>query len=156
TRCRAGMIQRCRIEAIGDLTDDPRADFAATTYPPAIIATRQATPPDHPVRLGLRTDAPRFPGSALAARTSWPPGPPAVESLVRRMASVPTLASAFHPALGVKTGANEVFLDPDAPLHEWTRPAIRGRDVSPLGARPSVRLLWPADARGRPLEQLPA
>lgn len=156
TRCRAGVIQRCRIETLADLTDDPRADFAATTYPLAFIATRGSSPPDHHVRLGLGADAPRVPAADFAGHPTWPLGSPALESLIRRMASVPTLADALHPALGVKTGANDVFLDPAPPLHGWTRPAIRGRDVSPLLARPSVRLLWPADARGRPLERLPA
>lgn len=156
TRCRAGVIQRCRIDTLADLTEDPRAAFAATTYPLAVIATRQPAPPDHQVRLGLGADAPRFPAVDLAERSTWPLGSPALESLIRRMASVPNLADALHPALGVKTGANDAFLDPAPSLHGWTRPAIRGRDVSPLLARPSVRLLWPADARGRPLERLPA
>jgi hypothetical protein len=78
-----------------------------------------------------------------------------MERLAQRLAAWPRLDESLRPALGLKTGANDVFLDPDPALAEWTRPAIRGRDVSPLEARPSARLLWPADARGRPLARLP-
>ncbi len=67
----------------------------------------------------------------------------------------PTLAEAVVLQLGVKTGANSVFVDPPMSLEPWCRPAVSGRDVKPFRATPGARLLWPADARGNPLATLP-
>jgi hypothetical protein len=58
--------------------------------------------------------------------------------------------------LGLKTGANAVFLDPPAELEaELLRSAIRGRDVRPFRVEPRRRLLYTHGTDGRPLERLP-
>jgi hypothetical protein len=61
----------------------------------------------------------------------------------------------FTLQLGVKTGANEVFLDPPAALDPWCRDAVRGRDVRAFAVSPRQRLLWPADEQGVPWARLP-
>jgi hypothetical protein len=155
TRCRAGIVQRCTLDRLANLEGDPRADFAATTYPLALVATRRRAAPTHEIQLGLGDSAPRIALRELDGRATWPRDAPAMERLSARLAAFPRLDEALHPALGVKTGANDVYLDPDPELRAWTRPAIRGRDIAPLQAHSSARLLWPADARGHPLPRLP-
>jgi hypothetical protein len=67
----------------------------------------------------------------------------------------PRLDAVVRCQLGVKTGANRVFLDPplaDGPLIRW---AVRGRDLRGLVVRPRRRLLWTHGRDGSPLHELP-
>jgi hypothetical protein len=68
----------------------------------------------------------------------------------------PALGERLSCHLGVKTGANRIFLDPpgtvEGCLLRW---AVRGRDLRPFQARPTRRLLWAHDAAGAPLARLP-
>ncbi|MGH7702315.1 MAG: hypothetical protein ACREMO_04440, partial [Gemmatimonadales bacterium] len=58
--------------------------------------------------------------------------------------------------LGVKTGANPVFLNPSAPIEATLlRWVIRGRDVRPFRADRRVRIIWTHDAEGRVFPRLP-
>src|SRR5256885_6739897 len=57
------------------------------------------------------------------------------------------------PQVGVKTGADQVFLV--AAAAAWTRPAVRGRDVAAWRTTPRAHVLWTHAADGRPLERLP-
>jgi hypothetical protein len=59
----------------------------------------------------------------------------------------------WQPKLGVKTGADDVFLRTDATA--GTRPAVRGRDLAPWRATPRAHLLWTHGPDGRPLGRLP-
>jgi hypothetical protein len=64
------------------------------------------------------------------------------------------LGDRWQPQLGVKTGADELFLLPHAA--PGTRPAIRGRDVSTWQAEQRVHLIWTHGPDGRALARLPA
>jgi hypothetical protein len=68
----------------------------------------------------------------------------------------PALGERLTCHLGVKTGANDLFLDPldgvEPALLRW---AVRGRDVRPFRTEPRRRLLWPYQADGLPLPRLP-
>ncbi len=58
--------------------------------------------------------------------------------------------------LGLKTGANDIFLNPPEHLEaEVLRWAVRGRDVVGFGCKPQVRLLWTHDQAGRARATLP-
>ena len=58
--------------------------------------------------------------------------------------------------LGLKTGANHVFLNPPESIEpEVLRWAIRGRDLSPFSCRRRTRLLWTHDANGQARRDLP-
>ena len=62
----------------------------------------------------------------------------------------PKLGEIFSCHLGLKTGANDVFLNPPEYLEpEVLRWALRGRDVIAFGCQPRVRLLWTHDRAGR-------
>jgi hypothetical protein len=65
----------------------------------------------------------------------------------------PPLARQWAPQLGVKTGADSLFLVGE-PL-PGTRPVARGRDVARWEVMPRRHLLWTHDATGRPLAALP-
>ena len=157
TACRSALVAKATIHRVADLGRDPRADFEATTYPLAIVASRRLPPPGHAVRLGLRSDAPAQPQAAWQEGSGWLTASPAAQRLARRLAHEhPRLAELVTPQLGVKTGANLAFLDPPDELRPWCRPAIRGRDVRPFTATPGAMLLWPADSRGTPWPRLPA
>src|SRR6185295_17017684 len=68
----------------------------------------------------------------------------------------PSLGERLTCHLGVKTGANRLFLDPplgvEAQVVRW---AIRGRDVRAFRVHPRVRVLWTHGPDGAPLPRLP-
>jgi hypothetical protein len=68
----------------------------------------------------------------------------------------PRLDERFPCHLGVKTGANPLFLDPPVELEsDVIRWAVRGRDVTAFRIRPTVRLLWTHGPDGQPYAALP-
>src|SRR5204863_511714 len=66
----------------------------------------------------------------------------------------PPVGDRWSPRLGVKTGADDVFLV--AQPGPATRPVVRGRDLGPWRATPRAHLLWTHGPDGRPLARLPA
>jgi hypothetical protein len=80
---------------------------------------------------------------------------PDAAAVARRLRErFPTIGERWRPRLGVKTGADDVFLV--AEPEEGTRPALRGRDVTPWRPEPRRHLLWTHGPDGRPLARLPA
>lgn len=154
---RGELAARCTLQVMADLQHDPSAGFDATTYPAALLLTRRAPPPGQRVRLGLSPQAPSLPQAAWLGGGPWRLAAPALaETLASLAERHPRLAERFTPQLGVKTGANALFLEPPADIEPaLIRPALRGRDVRPFGARPRLRLLYPHDARGAPFNRLP-
>lgn len=144
------------VHCVADLGDDPRAGFEATTYPMLLIASRTGASPGHRVRCGMTSDSATIPQSTWQEAPSWSVADPLVQTLARRLArQFPPLGSTHSPHLGVKTGANAVFLNPPDSLQEYTRGAVRGRDIRADSVATANRLLWPADRRGRPWQVIP-
>jgi hypothetical protein len=141
------------------IADDLRAQpsaFAATVYPMALVLRRGAAADCHQVRLGLSPDASRLPQRELTGAPWILADEPARVTLARLARDFPLLGERFSCRLGVKTGRNQVFLDPPALVEpELVKWAVRGRDVTPFRVRRVRRLLWPCDAQGRPLSRLP-
>jgi hypothetical protein len=143
---------------LADLTGRPEASFDATVYPLALVVRREAPPEDHRVATALPGS-----GGAMVPQARLRGGGPWVWTRPRALRLIDRLRSE-HPAfgdrlpchLGVKTGANDLFLDPptgvEPALLRW---AVRGRDVRPFRAEPRRRLLWPYRADGTPLPRLP-
>jgi hypothetical protein len=153
-RCRAALAEHATLHVVADLSRDPRARFDATIYPVALVASRRRADDAHRVALDLARKHHANQGDWREAST-WSLAGEALPQLARRLSEHPRFGARLRASLGVKTGANEVFLDPPASLVGWTRPAIRGRDVRPLCASASAQLLWPADDRGTPWPRLP-
>jgi hypothetical protein len=147
------------LHAVADLTSEVRAAFDATVYPMAIVSSKAAPPAVHEVRTTLTvTSRSTVPQSELAGGAPW--------ILVRGelrdvLAGLrirhATLGEAFVCHLGLKTGANRIFLNPPKGVEaEVLRWAVRGRDVVAFGCRPQVRLLWTHDPKGLPRATLPS
>jgi hypothetical protein len=143
-----------------DLTGRPDAVFDATVYPLALIVRKSPAAPGHRVRTSLGPGAapnPSVPQARLAGGGPWilsADGAGTIAARLRR--EHPGVAERFTCQLGVKTGANRLFLDPPTGvppgLLRW---ALRGRDLRAFQARSRVRLLWTHGADGAPLDRLP-
>ena len=74
-----------------------------------------------------------------------------VRAIRQALRAGPRLGAAFRPTLGVKTGANDIFLRDAARADELPRscrvPAVQGRDVAPFAVRPGAWLLAAAGQR---------
>ena len=151
---RARLGATTRIERAAPVADS--GGFGAAVYPMALVAVR-AEPVAAGVtatRLGPRSRSPSVPQAELEGGGPWILDGNAARVARRLAASFPSVGERWAPQLGVKTGADEVFLV-DRP-GAFTRPALRGRDVRGASAEPRVFLLWTHDADGRPLAALPA
>jgi adenine-specific DNA-methyltransferase len=152
---RQRLASGARIERAAPL-DGASGAFAAAVYPMALVITR-AEPRDGSevaTTLGPRSLAPRGAQRELAERGPWILIPEAAAVARRLRSAFPALGDRWRPQLGIKTGADEIFL-----LHHaapGTRPAIRGRDLSAWHAEPRVHLIWTHGPDGRALARLPA
>jgi hypothetical protein len=158
SRLRAELAERHALAVVADLRTDPTAVFSATTYPAAVVLSRTPPSPTHQVSLELeRKDAPGIDQTRLLGGGPWALASPALlDALAELGANHPRLGERFTPQLGLKTGANALFLDPPADLEPAVmRSALRGRDATAFGYRGAVRLFFPHDERGAPLERLP-
>jgi len=155
---RHSLASTTTLHVIANLTERAGAEFEATVYPMALIASKAAPPPHHRVRTTLAvTGEQGITQSRLVGGGPW--------ILVGdRLNRVLETLQRDHPALGervvchlgLKTGANRVFLNPPDDLEpEVLRWAVRGRDVAPFRCVPRTRLLWTHDAEGQPRPELP-
>jgi hypothetical protein len=143
---------------VADLTASPAAAFEATVYPLALVARKAAPPAGHRVHATLSGSTGRSVRQAsLRGGGPWILSPNRQQSIIARLLREhPSVADRVSCQLGVKTGANRVFLDPpetvEPSLLRW---AVRGRDVRPFQAHPSHRLLWTHGPDGAPLKRVP-
>jgi hypothetical protein len=142
---------------VADLTGHPDAAFDATVYPLALVVRKALPPGGHRVRTTLGGARPAVPQAALTGGGPWILSDDRTRAIVARLArDHPALDERVTCHLGVKTGANRLFLDPPGDVEpELLRWAVRGRDVRPFRARRRVRLLWTHGANGAPLGRLP-
>jgi hypothetical protein len=159
-RARHALAAQGTIRAVADLTGAPEAAFDATVYPLGLVVTKRPPPDNQTARTVLRV--PKSPAVAgvpqreLAGGVAWVLAQAPALAALRALAHHPRFDQRFVCHLGVKTGANDLFIDPPAGVEaELLRSAIRGRDVQAFRVTPRRRLLWPCDAAGRPLPELP-
>ncbi len=146
------------LHAVVDLTEKASGAFEATVYPMAIITSKAAPPEDHRVRTALTVAE----GNTIR-QTGLRGGGPWIlvrerlrDALAMMAASHPKVEDTFVCQLGLKTGANQVFLNPPLGLEpEVLRWAVRGRDVTGFRCAPRVRLLWTHDDVGNVRRELP-
>jgi hypothetical protein len=141
--------------AVADLTTDPRASFEATVYPLALVIRNSAPPSRHRVRIALG-QGPSVSQSSLRGGGPWVlQREPVRAALAELHGEHPTLGSVVPCHLGLKTGANRLFLNPPPVEAELLRWAARGRDLAPFSVRRRTRLLWTHGRDGSPLPRLP-
>jgi hypothetical protein len=104
--------------------------------------------------LGPKPGAPAVPQRVLQATGPWVLVPDADRVARHLRAAFPTIGDRWTPQLGVKTGADDLFLVTAACV--GTRPAVRGRDVGAWRCDARLHLLWTHGADGRVLSHLPA
>ncbi len=146
---RNALSESGTVLAVADLTQVPDAAFDATTYPLAIVARSQRPPACHRPRLDLEPLA----GAAVVALAPlgapWILAPDSLQTALSRLRRHPPLSDSTRIQLGVKTGANHLFMAPGPDIEgELLRPAVHGRDLRPFVATPSDRIVWTHDARG--------
>jgi len=144
-----------RVERAAPLEDSAGA-FAAAVYPMALVVSRADPPTAHCTAsaLGPRSAAPRVSQRDLQAPGPWVLLPDAERVARALRARLPTLGERWSPQLGVKTGADDLFLLPEPVT--GARPAARGRDVSAWTCQVRRCILWTHGPDGRPLARLPA
>ena len=143
---------------VADLTGRPDAAFDATVYPLALVARKAPPQSAHRVRLSLSPLSPAaIPQGGLRGGGPWILSTDRGRSIAARLAREhPAAGERFTCHLGVKTGANRLFLEPPDTIEpELLRWALRGRDLRPFLPRPRVRLLWTHGHDGAPLGSLP-
>jgi hypothetical protein len=166
------LVRETTMKYVHRIPDRQANRFAATTYPLAIVVRNEPPSARHAVRLGF-VDSGSVQQASLARQGPWILVPDRFrDALDAFCESGRPLAEIARPALGVKTGADRIFVG--VPLEtgpriwrikigggvvelepEVLRPALRGRDVAACSARPVRVLLWGYDQVGRPRQRLP-
>jgi Eco57I restriction-modification methylase len=142
------------LDTVAPLTSDT-AGFGAAVYPMAVIAARRDPEPGGCTRTCLRPDleAPSVSQHELQAPGPWVLTPDAAAVARRLTREFPRLGTRWTPQVGVKTGADALFLVRE-PL-PGARPAARGRDVERWYVKAGTYVLWTHDRTGRPRSRLP-
>lgn len=156
---RHSLASTTTLHAVVDLTKEAGATFDATVYPMAIVSSKAAPSAVHEVRTTLT-----FAGPPAVRQADLTGGGPWIllrselrQVLAALRARHPRLGEMFVCHLGLKTGANAIFLNPPEHLEdEVLRWAVRGRDVRGFSCEPQVRLLWTHDRAGRARATLPS
>lgn len=135
--------------------DDAAAAFGAAVYPMALVAARRPPRVAERVTLGLdpaeRTSTTQ---GALQQAGPWILQPHADRVARRLRDELPTVGERWAPILGVKTGADDLFLTSE-PCDE-SRPAVRGRDCGRWHVESRLHLLWTHEPDGRVRSRLNA
>ena len=151
---RRRLVEGTRLQRVAPV---PAAEgaFAAAVYPLALVAARMEPAGHERVASGLgpKNAVRAIPQRALASEGPWILAYDATRVVQRLRASYATVGDRWSPQLGVKTGADDVFLVPQP--GPATRPAVRGRDIKPWCVTPTAHLLWTHARDGRPLGHLP-
>lgn len=151
---REALACRVTLHAAADLTSQHGGAFDATVYPMALVTTKRRPGVHQRVRAALDPSAPATTPQPSLTGAPWVLGSE-VGVISRLCAAHPGLGERYRCRLGVKTGADAVFLDPARAEPELLRWAVRGRDVAAYRVEPRRRLLWPYDSTGAPLHRLP-
>jgi hypothetical protein len=155
---------------IEDRSHAASSGFAATVFPMICVLRRRAPDPEARATVVVAGASGREIGGAApqrdlaldnaSLRAPWLALPGEMLCALREVlrAGVP-LASCFRPRLGVKTGANEVFVRELSRAEELPGthrvPAVLGRDVAPFTIQPSAVVLAALDAGGNPCRSVP-
>lgn len=169
---RTHLVSEATITYLHRVSDQQAANFGATAYPLALVAKKSRPGTDHSVNLGFdRANSLRQ--SGLRVDGPWVLVPDRLREAIEEFRTAGTpLGEVVSPALGVKTGADDVLVGEKIEALDHTslvrfgrelvelesallRTAVRGRDVAPFSVTPKRVLLWAHDEDGQPLEKLP-
>ncbi|UCG86727.1 MAG: N-6 DNA methylase [Gemmatimonadota bacterium] len=169
---RRALVRETSIAYLHRVGKRDAARFKATTYPLAIVVRKESPNDTTALRLDFAGERSLL-QHRLDAPGSWILLPARARSALDELLSSGTaLGRVCPPMLGVKTGANDVFVgELLEAVGEFAmvrfgahravvermmlRPALRGRDIRPFSTVRNRVLLWTHDERGRPLRTLP-
>ncbi|MFN2570630.1 MAG: Eco57I restriction-modification methylase domain-containing protein, partial [Gemmatimonadales bacterium] len=151
---RRRLALNARLERAAPLAEAVAQSFGAAVYPLTLVAANAdpAAPEKTATTLGPKHLSASVEQKSLCNSGPWILTPDAERVSRRLRSSFPTVRDRWTPQLGVKTGADDVFLlDQQCP---GTRPALRGRDIGPWQCRPRRYLIWTHGDDGAPLARL--
>jgi len=153
---RQRLSRTTRVERAAALAEPAARAFGAAVYPMALVAVRAdpAGMESTATGLGPKPAAPAIPQRQLETVGPWILRPGAQRVVRHLRTEFPTVGDRWTPQLGVKTGADDLFLV--ARACAGTRPAVRGRDIAAWRCEPRRYLLWTHGVDGQPLARLPA
>ena len=165
------LIRRtATVVALVDRAHDARTGFAATVFPLTMVLRKETPAPETPAETTVAgASGRRLVGAAAQrdlgldeapSRALWLALPGDMVRAIRQaLRAGPRLGAAFRPTLGVKTGANDVFLRDTARADELPRScrvrAVQGRDIEPFAIHPGAWLLAALAPDGAPLTCAP-
>jgi hypothetical protein len=152
---RQRLTRGARIERVARVSESIARAFGAAVYPMALVTARAdpAGPEIVATTLGPKPLAPVIPQREMRNTGPWILTPNSQPLLQRLRDRFPRVRDRWVPQLGVKTGADDVFLvDREQP---GARPAVRGRDVGAWRCLPRRYVLWTHGPAGAPLTRLP-
>jgi Eco57I restriction-modification methylase len=167
---RALIRRTATVAALADRAHQPGSGFAATVFPMVLVLRKGSAAADTPAEVSVAGASGRLVVGVAGqrdlgldegpSRAPWLALPGDVVRAVRDMLrSGPRLGAVFRPSLGVKTGANAIFVRGEACRDELPascrRPALLGRDLAPFSASPSAWILAALTDRGDPLADPP-
>lgn len=166
------MVRETTLRYLHRVPDSAATSFGATTYPLAIVAQKVKPSSRSRTLVGFNRKY-SVDQASLAADGIWVLlGDVERRALDRLRAAGPPLARIARCSLGVKTGADSVFVGElvcrsrttstieiekckVAVETRVTRPAIRGRDIAPFRCAAGRVLIWGYDCNGVLLRKLP-
>ncbi len=167
---RALIRRTATVVSLADRAHETHTGFAATVFPLMMVLRKVAPSADLPAETSVAGASGRQLVGAAAqrdlgldetpSRAPWLALPGDVVRAVRQaLRAGPRLGALFRPTLGVKTGANGIFVRDAGHEDELPRscraPAVQGRDVAPFAVRPGAWLLAALTAEGAPLARVP-
>jgi hypothetical protein len=155
---RHALASTTTLHTVADLTEGAGAEFDATVYPLALIASKTSPPAGQRVRTMLGPmNGEAIEQSGLCGGGPWILVPSRLRRVVDSLErNHPKIGDNLTCHLGLKTGLNRIFLNPPSGIEpEVLRWAVRGRDVRAFRCECRLRLLWTHDARGLPRRELP-
>ncbi|MFL5403906.1 MAG: Eco57I restriction-modification methylase domain-containing protein [Gemmatimonadales bacterium] len=155
---RHGLATTATLHVVADLTS-AMSQFDAVVYPMAIVASKCRPAQNHHLRTTLESPGGyRIRQSTLGGGAPWILVANHVRDALSELELIqPKLGEKLVCHLGLKTGANRIFLNPPDELEpEVLRWALRGRDLTPFRYRSPTRLLWTHDEHGGPRAILPS
>jgi hypothetical protein len=156
---RASLVRETTMTYLHRVPETEASKFGATTYPLAVVAKKEAPPNRHRIRLALN-EAPSLTQEDLRGPGPWILLADRSRRVITRfLQSGMQLGEIVHPALGLKTGADRVFVGSlvrhDGTLaivrfgsadvrveREAVRWTLRGRDVRSFSAQPKRVIVW--------------
>ncbi|KPJ96660.1 MAG: hypothetical protein AMS18_00570 [Gemmatimonas sp. SG8_17] len=169
---RRGLVRETSITIVHRVSERDAGRFGATTYPMGVVVKKELPKPTHTIQLGFTANN-SLSQAALNSSGPWILLPNNVrEALEELRCSGQPLAEIATPALGVKTGADRIFIGRTAGLDgdfgnvefadrsvviesAMLRPALRGRDVRSFQAHPKHVIVWTHAESGAPLNKIP-